>query len=365
MTSKGKENFTNTLFFKLGLFVLGGVIVWMLLNFNSIQKVTSRSNIESGKKFTGCSEVNAIEQVKNSVVKIESEEGTGTGFLFNGPNKERFIITNYHVVRDIESPRIIYSDKSPAVGKLFNWDEQTDLAIIKINREDISGLEFGESNDLQNGQILLSIGYPYGSVLPGEAAVNKGALAARRESDSGGVEYLQVDISLNPGNSGSPVVDQCGKVMGIATVSISEGQGLNFAVAARTAKTMINSLISTGPRAIDKEKFKIADSSILAGAVFKYYDYISTRQLNFAFDLLSEKMQREVGGRDSFTKGFSNTLNVFLQEVKPIEVNTVFVKLFSVDLIGEKVLFRSFSGTWQLREIDGIWKLNEANITED
>lgn len=365
MVQKQEVSFFDSIYFKITLFVLGCVFVWLFLNFNGIQNFISHQvKKETTSKSITCSETDSIDKAKKAVVKIKTDNVSGTGFLFNSPYEGNFVLTNYHVVKDIDFPKIVYFDKSLAIGKLFNWDEETDLAVIKVDRGDINALEFGEPDYLQNGHTIVSIGFPFGSILPGEATVNKGTLAAKRDSDYLGIEYLQIDASVNPGNSGGPVIDLCGKVMGIMTAGINEAQGLNFAISTKTAKTMVHSLISTGPKTIDKEKFKVADASILVATVFNYYDYISTRQLDLAYELLSSKMQREVGGREYFSKGFNTTLNVYLQEVTPMEFNTVGVKLFSADLVGEKVLFKSFSGTWELSEIDGIWKLNEANISE-
>ena len=107
-TKKAENNFTNTWIFKVGLFVLGGIIVYFISNNPSIFKNLSAyktSTLTSQLTPKSCDESKAIQITKDSVVRVSTDEGDGTGFIIN----PEYVLTNYHVVKDIESPRIIFS----------------------------------------------------------------------------------------------------------------------------------------------------------------------------------------------------------------------------------------------------------------
>lgn len=109
-----------------------------------------------------------------------------------------------------------------------------------------------------------------------------------------------------------------------------------------------------------------ADEKTLLGTVKRFYDYISTRQIKLAYEMLSRDYKKNAGGYETFLKGFKTTLNVYLKDVKieDLNNNSVYIKLVATDLIGDKVVYRSFDGTLILTFEDGDWKLNTSNIKE-
>ena len=193
-----------------------------------------------------CDELQSIQKVKESVVKIITKNGVGSGFVIK---KEGYLLTNLHVVEeDPAGFRLVFSDKTTVTGEIFNYDEQTDLAVIKTEKENLKELTFGNSDQLTPGQTVISVGFPYSDVLPGEATVNKGIFSARRNLESEGIELIQIDAPLNPGNSGGPTINSCGEVIGINTAVLLEAQNLGFAISSKTASSMANSLIASGSK---------------------------------------------------------------------------------------------------------------------
>lgn len=365
MKRKNRSNFSLSYLLKYPnvALVLGGIL-FVILIFNqyfdfSLKKKTVRQI--QPYPITSCDEAQAIQKVKESVIKIKTEQGEGTGFIIRS---DGYILTNFHLVETTDSPRIIFPDNTSLIGKVFNWDEQTDLAVIKVDKNDLQSLNFGDSDKLTAGQSVIAIGFPY--LLPGEATVTKGTFSAKRASDFEGIEFIQIDAALNPGNSGGPTINSCGEVIGINTLSISEAEGLGFAISSKTAGSMSGSLISTGPKQFKATELAESANLNFQDVVSLYYSFISIRQLEAAYDLFSINFIQEVGSLENFKNGFNTTLNVY-----PITIETedqyaplVYVKLVSADLIGDKVVFRNFKGTWSLVLVNGEWKLDDANIRE-
>ena len=108
------------------------------------------------------------------------------------------------------------------------------------------------------------------------------------------------------------------------------------------------------------------DEKTLLDTVKRFYDYISARQIKLAYETLSRDYKKNVGAYEIFLKGFKTTLNVNLQDVKidDSDINSVYVKIVATDLIGDKVIYKSFDGILILKFEDGEWKLNSSNIKE-
>lgn len=333
--------------------------------FNTVftKKAPQGEKVEKVTLKNLCDEEQSIQHVKDSVVRIIGTQSEGTGFVVG---ETGYILTNYHVVKSDNLVRIVFPDNTPVIGKIFNWDEQADLAVIKIEKTNLKPLAFADSDKLLVGQTVYTLGFPLGRMIPGEATVTKGIYSAKRASDVAGVEYLQIDANLNKGNSGSPIIESCGTVVGILSMSIEGSEGLKFAISSKTAKSLSDSLIATGPKQAVVVGGLYADDQTLPGVVGQFYNYISTRQLALAYGLLSKNFQKYVGGFNNFSNGYNNTLNVYLQDVWLYDpsVNSVYVKVATADVIGDKVLFRVFEGTWKMVQEDGIWKLDAATIRQ-
>ncbi|MFB2933669.1 HhoA/HhoB/HtrA family serine endopeptidase [Aerosakkonemataceae cyanobacterium BLCC-F154] len=170
---------------------------------------------------------------------------TGSGFIFNS---DGHILTNAHVVSSSDTVKVTLKDGRVLTGKVLGKDSVTDVAVIKVDAQNLPTVRLGNSDNLKPGEWAIAIGNPLGL----DNTVTTGIVSATGRSSSQvgvpdqRVKFVQTDAAINPGNSGGPLLNAAGEVIGINTAIIQGAQGIGFAIPVNTAQNIANKLISQG-----------------------------------------------------------------------------------------------------------------------
>ena len=205
--------------------------------------------------------VRAIDRTKRSCVNIHSEKraktadvlfsagkdkkisGMGTGIIVD---ERGYIVTNYHVVRDVESLRVTLCDGAGFDARVISYDSREDLAIIKIeSSQPLPVMPFGTSSDLMLGEDVIAIGNAFGY----EHTVTRGIVSAMGrdvdvDEEQAYRNLIQIDAAINPGNSGGPLLNGDGEVIGINVAIRAGAQRIGFTIPIDDARIVISRLLN-------------------------------------------------------------------------------------------------------------------------
>ncbi len=259
------------------------------LNDNSIKnKIQKEINDQILDEYSRVI-INASQIVSPSVVRIEnitneSENynhfeynnerinGSGSGFFFT---PDGFILTNSHVVSGANKLKVKMQDGNILNAYLIGDDPETDLAVIRVNGSNFSAAKLGNSNDIHVGQIVVAIGNPFGF----DYTVTTGVISAlgrSLRSRTGRLidNVIQTDAALNPGNSGGPLGNSFGDVIGVNSAMIQNAQGICFSIAINTAKFVAMQLIQHGR--VKRSYIGITGQNIKLNRRTVYYHKLNT-----------------------------------------------------------------------------------------
>lgn len=172
-------------------------------------------------------------------------QSLGSGVIVDGRG---IIVTNHHVIANANTITVTLKDKRAFPARLLGSDEATDVAVLKIDAQDLPVLAWANSDTLQVGDIVLAVGSPFNLA----STVTQGIISAKGRRDLGISEvedFLQTDAAINPGNSGGALVDLDGKLIGINSAILSESggnQGIGLAIPSNLAKRISTGLITSG-----------------------------------------------------------------------------------------------------------------------
>lgn len=298
--------------------------------------------------------ITAAEKVSPSVVYIEVQQpvrrrrgnaprvpqearGSGSGFIFT---PDGFILTNSHVVHGANRIEVTVSDGHKYQADLIGDDPETDLAVIRINAPNLVPARLGEAQEIRVGQLVVAIGNPYGFQYSVTAGVVS-ALGRSLRAQSGRLmdDVIQTDAALNPGNSGGPLVNSRGEVIGVNTAMILPAQGISFATSIDTAKFVASRLIRDGK--VSRSYIGLAGQNVpLPRRIVRYYDLaVESGILIVSFEANSPA--RNAGLREG-------DIIVALDDHPTAGIDDLH-KLLSEDRIGHKSSVVVIRGTEKLR----------------
>ena len=195
--------------------------------------------------------IDTVKQVNNPLGGIfglgpstSRQQGQGSGFITRANG---LIFTNEHVVRGADQVKVTLPDGRSFNGKVLGGDPLTDVAVVKVVADNLPVAALGDSNGLQPGEWAIAIGNPFGLNNTVTAGIISAVGRTNAIGDGQRVPYIQTDAAVNPGNSGGPLINAAGQVIGMNTaIRQAPGAGLSFAVPINLAKRIAQQIVSTG-----------------------------------------------------------------------------------------------------------------------
>ena len=251
----------------------GGAILYGQRELSDIQTKTQKVNTKAEKTAaipTNATATTAYNKISDAVVSVLnfsqtgknsfSESSEGSGVIYKKANDAAYIVTNNHVIHGAAKIQVMLHDGKKVEATLVGKDAMTDLAVLKIDPANVTTTAaFGDSSQIQVGQKVLAIGSPLGSQYA--SSVTEGIISAKKRlvdassengQNYGGSTVIQTDAAINLGNSGGPLVNFAGQVVGINSMKLSSSasgtsvEGMGFAIPSDQVVDIVNKLVKDG-----------------------------------------------------------------------------------------------------------------------
>lgn len=281
------------------IIVLSIIEILFYINNNKI----SVNEIEVIDTLSKGNSAEAVELIKENIVKIVNkidDENTiyGTGFF----DKSGYLVTNSHVVDIKGKIEVVYQDGTKSKANLISNDITSDLAILSVKDVKAKALSSTSTINLKVTDEVYSVGYQFN--LEGDATVTKGILSAKRSAS--GIEFLQTDAAVNPGNSGGPLINDKGQLLGIITLA-TDNASMAMAISSDSLELYINKLISNKTiNYITEERPENALSSVLNEVGYKHDDIYNEKHI---FEKRKNDNKKEESNKEESNSIDSNNTN--------------------------------------------------------
>lgn len=207
----------------------------------------SEALVKAVEKISPCVvNISTVRLAKDYFLQVIPIRGMGSGIVMD---QNGYILTNYHIIEGARSVSVAFADGRKLTGRVVGADRSTDIAVVKVEAGNLKAAEFGDSDSLKVGQIVMAVGNPFGFLLGGPTVTMGVISALNRHIHYDGRVYenlIQTDAAINPGNSGGPLIDDEGRVIGVNTAVIPFARGIGFAIPINAAKRVARELALYG-----------------------------------------------------------------------------------------------------------------------
>ena len=246
---------TNNILLVVITIVICSVLFVLFYKFFLSKNIIEKTKLVKDVTVTDTGIADAVEKVYDSVVVVKTYSreqlySTGTGFVFKTDDKYGYILTNYHVISNSSNVEVVFTNNETIEAKIVGSDEYADIAILSVEKDNIISTAItGSSEDMRVGDTTFAVGAPIDSTVY-SWSVTRGILSGKNrlvESDDNYImEVLQTDTAINSGNSGGPLCNSNGEVIGITNMKLASSsiEGMGFAIPIETALEYADSIMN-------------------------------------------------------------------------------------------------------------------------